>query len=99
MIYAIKESESRLNEQKFALNAHSIVAVTDITGKITYVNSKFEEISGYSKAELIGKNHRILNSKEQPQEYWKSMYADISNGLVWNDEIKNINKNGKRVLG
>ncbi|HIP21173.1 MAG TPA: response regulator [Sulfurimonas sp.] len=95
MIQTIKKSENELDEQKFALNAHSIVAVTDVGGNITYVNSKFEEISGYSKEELIGKNHRILNSKEKQKSYWKSMYETISSGLVWRDEIKNINKQGE----
>ena len=95
MMHTIKESEQELDEQKFALNAHSIVAVTDVGGSITYVNKKFEEISGYSQAELVGKNHRILNSKNQPKEYWQNMYNNISSGIVWNDEIKNINKNGE----
>ncbi|MDF1883943.1 response regulator [Sulfurimonas sp. SAG-AH-194-C21] len=94
MMQNIKLSEDKLNEQKFALNAHSIVAVTDVSGSITYVNSKFEEISGYTKAELIGKNHRILNSQNKTKEYWKHMYSDISNGLVWHDEIKNLDKEG-----
>lgn len=95
MVYTIKKSEQELDEQKYALNAHSIVAVTDVEGSITYVNSKFEEISGYSQAELIGKNHRILNSGDKSKEYWQNMYNDISSGIVWNDEIKNINKSGE----
>ena len=92
MIEAIKKGETALDEQKHALDAHSIVAITDIKGTITYVNDKFVAISGYSREELIGKNHRIFNSGNQPKEYWRAMFKTICNGEVWHDEVKNLKK-------
>jgi PAS domain S-box-containing protein len=78
-----------VRHQKFAMDEHAIVAVTDVTGTITYANDKFCEISGYSKEELIGQDHRILNSENQPKEYWKAMYRTVARGSVWNDEVMN----------
>jgi len=83
-----------LSEQKLALDAHAIVAITDVRGTITYVNDKFVEISGYSKDELVGQNHRILNSGLFALEFWEEMYHTISSGNVWNAEIRNIAKDG-----
>ncbi len=94
MIRVIKKSENELDEQKYALNAHTIVSITDVKGTITYVNDKFVAISGYSREELIGRNHSILDSKDRSKEYWKDMYKIVANGNVWNDEVKNIAKNG-----
>lgn len=89
-----KELSSALNNHKFAMNQHVIIATTDAAGTITYVNDKFIEISGYSRGELIGQNHRMLNSENQPKSYWKKMYETVFNGNVWKDEVKNISKNG-----
>ena len=83
-----------LKEQKYALDAHSIVAITDVKGTITFVNSKFEEITGYSSAELLGKNHRILNSGFHGMEFWKEMYHKVSHGNIWHGEVCNIAKDG-----
>ncbi len=79
-----------------ALNACSIVAITDRHGKISYVNQKFCEISGYDEDELIGKNHRILISGIHPRSFFENMWQTISAGNVWNGEICNRSKKGQQ---
>ena len=83
-----------LKNQKFALNAHSLVSMADVEGNITYVNDKFSKISGYSEAELIGKKHSILNSNNQSKAYWQTMHEQVMSGEVWHDEVRNRAKSG-----
>ena len=76
------------------LDKHAIVVKTDSQGTITYVNDLFCELSGYLREELLGYNHRILNSGEHPKIFFKDMWDSITHGLIWKGEIKNKAKNG-----
>ncbi|MBF0176197.1 MAG: response regulator [Magnetococcales bacterium] len=83
-----------LERQKFALDQHAIVSITDTSATILYANDKFCEISGYSREELIGKNHRIVKSRIHPPSVYQEMWNTISQGNVWHGEICNEAKNG-----
>lgn len=79
---------------RFALDSAAIVAMTDVQGTITFVNSKFCEISGYSAEELIGANHRMLRSAVHDRNFFRAMYRTIARGEVWHGEICNRRKDG-----
>ena len=91
---ALQIALKQLAEQKSALDEHAIVAVTDLHGTITFVNKKFCEISGYDEHELIGQNHRLLNSGKHEKAFFKNMYKTLKRGDVWNGQICNKAKNG-----
>lgn len=86
--------QKELEGQLHALHEGAIVSETDIRGNITFANDTFCEISGYSREELLGKNHRILKSGKQPDEIFKDLWATISSGKVWKGIICNKKKNG-----
>ncbi len=83
-----------IHNQKFALDQHAIVSITDLDGNITYANQRFCDISGYSQAELIGQNHRIIKSDEHPPELFENLWQTITQGKVWNGDVKNRKKDG-----
>jgi len=91
---ALKASLKDLADMKFALDQSSIVAITDHNGMINYVNDLFTEISKYSRAELLGQNHRMMNFGYHPPEFFREMWANITNGQVWKGEIQNQAKDG-----
>ncbi|WCN38744.1 sensor domain-containing protein [Aneurinibacillus uraniidurans] len=77
-----------------ALDESTIVALTDTAGRIIYANEKFCEISKYSREELIGSTHRLLNSGYHGREFFQQMWATIAKGEVWSEEVKNKAKDG-----
>jgi len=92
--FELKNANQELEYQKFAVDEHAIVAVTDAQGAITYANRKFCELSGYSESELLGQNHRILKSGYHSDDFYKDMWQRLSSGEVWHGEIKNKSKDG-----
>lgn len=91
---ALRRTVADLKYQKFAMDQHAIVSISDSTGAITYVNQKFCDISQRSPEELIGKNHRLSKSGFHPASFYKELWQTISQGKVWHGQIQNRAGNG-----
>jgi PAS domain S-box-containing protein len=91
---ALRAARYAQARQQQALDAHAIVSVADRLGKIVSVNDKFCQISGYSREELIGQNHRIIKSGIHPAAFYEEMWHTISTGHIWHGEVCNRTKNG-----
>lgn len=93
----INELEQTLHDfstLKSALDRSIILAVTNGAGQILYVNEKFKKMSGYSHEELVGKTHRVINSKYHEKSFFAEMWSTIKSGEIWEGNIRNQAKDG-----
>ncbi|KAB8033737.1 two-component system sensor histidine kinase NtrB [Fluviispira multicolorata] len=100
-ITSIKKYEKQLQsavhfyeKQSFALNEAASISITDRNGNIIFVNDKFTKLTGYNVIELIGKNHKILNSNTHSKTFFADLWKTLLRGEIWKGEIQNKNKNG-----
>ena len=90
----VKSQKEKMEQSDKFLSTAAIISIADKYGKITFVNEKFEQVSGWKLEEVIGKDHSIVNSGTQPDGYWGKMYETVLNGEIWNDVVTNKAKDG-----
>ena len=81
-------------DEKYIFKGSTIISQTDLNGKITFVNRKFCEVSGYSVDELVGHSHNIIRHPSMPRVVFKKMWDVISSGHIWTGLVKNMRKDG-----
>src|SRR5665647_1923655 len=91
---ALQKNIKELADYKYAFDESFITAVTDQKGIITYANDNFCKISKYSREELIGQDHRIINSGFHDKKFIRNLWVTIANGKIWRGEFKNKAKDG-----
>ncbi|MBL0133999.1 MAG: PAS domain S-box protein [Chitinophagaceae bacterium] len=96
---ALKKSLKEVSDYKYALDQAANISITDCEGTITYVNDKFCKQYGYTPEEIIGQNHRIINSNYYPKLFWKNFWKTIMTGKVMKAEVCNVGKDGKYHWG
>ncbi len=87
-------ARSELVQQRFAMDQHAIVSITDVRGTIVYVNDRFCESSGYSREELIGQNHRMIGSGLHSADLFAELWRTVRSGRVWRGQICNRDRTG-----
>lgn len=92
--HQIYSSNKDLTDIKLALDAHAIVGITNQDGRLTYVNNKFCELTGYSEKELLGQKYSILKSQRHDADFFKGLWETITMGRIWHGEIQDKHKDG-----
>lgn len=92
-----EETRKQLADLKYAIEEAIIFTITDNKGKILYVNDKFCEVTKYNREELIGHNHRILNSNYHPKEFYKNLWETVNAGEIWQGIIRDKAKDGSYI--
>jgi PAS domain S-box-containing protein len=96
-----QEKQKEIDLLRFSNVAHytlNPLEITDVDGRIIYVNPAFERASGYSKEEMIGKNPNVFGSGKHPKSFWENMWKTIKSGNVWVGEVENKHRNGESYL-
>jgi len=92
--FGMRSARREIENRQCAMDQHAILAVTDLRGRITQVNDLFCSISGYTREELLGQDHRLINSGIHPPEFFRDLWATIRAGQVWHGEVCNRTKQG-----
>ncbi|MEM1354888.1 MAG: ATP-binding protein [Planctomycetota bacterium] len=90
----VSRKSAELEALRFAMDKHTLFSITDRAGRIVDVNEGFCNISGYQRDELIGQDHRMLNSGHHPKAFWKQMWQTIRSGKDWREDVCNKAKDG-----